>query len=195
MPKVVDHEQRRHDIIDALWQVVSDQGFAAVSVRNVAAQAGLPASTVAQAFDNRTDMLAQALEGLAKESESRRRLLSKKAPTVEQLVDDVMLTLPLSPKRIRQHGVWIALIDAAPTDPAARGALVALNENLADVIRSRLTRAVEAGVLRDDVNVDDQVLLIHAMIDGFSAQLIGTTTPKRAAIRDALGAHFRGLAT
>lgn len=193
MPKIVDHEQRRREIVDALWQVVADQGFGAVSVRSVAAQAGLPASTVAQAFDSRADMLAHAYESMVAEGQSRRGLLSRRTPTVESLADEVLVALPLTRTRVKKQGVWIALVDAAANDPCAANALVEMNAEIAGVVRERIARAVDAGVLRADVDVDAQTLLVHAMIDGFAAQIIGTSAPKRAEIRRALVGHFRNL--
>lgn len=178
----------------ALWDVVSERGFAAVSVRSVAAQAGLPASTVAKAFAARADMLAHAYEGLAAMGQARRALLTRRAPSVESLADEAMVALPLTTERARQHGVWIALIDAAGHDQAAAQALASMNESIAELIRSRITRAVDAGVLRADLDVGAQVLTVHAMIDGFAAQLLGTRAPNRAAIRAAFLAHFSQLA-
>ena len=36
---------------------------------------------------------------------------------------------------------------------------------------------------------------VHAMLDGFSVQVIGSGSPRKATIRAALCAHFRALAT
>lgn len=46
VPKIVDHDQRRAYLLDALWRVVASQGAAAVTVRSVAAEAGVSKSNV-----------------------------------------------------------------------------------------------------------------------------------------------------
>jgi AcrR family transcriptional regulator len=50
MPKKVDRQERRTLIADALMRVAADQGLAAVSLRTVAAEAGVSAGMVQPYF-------------------------------------------------------------------------------------------------------------------------------------------------
>ncbi|MDQ1250665.1 MAG: hypothetical protein QG597_5044, partial [Actinomycetota bacterium] len=50
MPKIVDHEARRREIVEAMWRIVQREGFAAVSVRSVAAEAGLSKASISHYF-------------------------------------------------------------------------------------------------------------------------------------------------
>ena len=61
MPKKVDHQARRTLIADALMQVAAEQGLEAVSLRHVAAAAGVSAGMVQHYFRTKDEMMAFAL--------------------------------------------------------------------------------------------------------------------------------------
>lgn len=194
MPKIVDHEQRRQEIVAALWRVVAREGFNAVSVRSVAAEAGLNPTTVALAFTSRTELLIEAYADLSGRDDARLTKLTKPGMSIEVLVDACLLAVPLTSARVQHAGVWIALVSAAGHDPAAAAALAEFSAGLSERIHDFIDRAVTEGVLRPTVDVATQALLVHAILDGFSVQVIGSGQPKRAAIKAALTEHFRSLA-
>jgi TetR/AcrR family transcriptional repressor of bet genes len=70
MPKVVDHQARRREIVDALFRVAVRDGLAAASIRTIAKEAGVPAPRVqyyfptkAALFDGAMTQLGQVLVG------------------------------------------------------------------------------------------------------------------------------------
>jgi TetR/AcrR family transcriptional repressor of bet genes len=50
MPKIVDHEQRRTEIVYALWLVIAEHGIEGVSLRHVAAAAGVSMGRIQHYF-------------------------------------------------------------------------------------------------------------------------------------------------
>lgn len=62
MPKQVDHTARRRAIADALWRVVARDGFEDVSLRHVAAEAGVSMGLVQHYFRTKEQMLLFALD-------------------------------------------------------------------------------------------------------------------------------------
>ncbi|HEY4615437.1 MAG TPA: TetR/AcrR family transcriptional regulator [Citricoccus sp.] len=83
MPKVVDHGQRRQELVEATWRIIARHGLSGATMRQIAAEAGfangalkpyfptkaeLIEATYAFVFDRtnrRVDAAAQGLEGLA----------------------------------------------------------------------------------------------------------------------------------
>lgn len=195
MPKVVDHEARRRQIVDALWRVVARDGFSAVTVRSVAAEAHLNPTTVALAFESRTQLLVQAYADLSRRDDEQLDRLLRRGMSVEVLVEACLLALPLTPRRAQHTAVWVALLDAAGNDAIAARAVADFGSGVRHRIRELLGRAVDEGVLRTTLDLDAQVVVVHAILDGLSVQVACTRTPKRAAIRSALSEHFRTLAT
>ncbi|MEU8183242.1 TetR family transcriptional regulator C-terminal domain-containing protein [Micromonospora sp. NPDC049044] len=71
MPKKVDHQERRTLIADALMRVAADQGLEAVSLRHVAAAAGVSAGMVQHYFRTKDEMMTFALSVVRERSQLR----------------------------------------------------------------------------------------------------------------------------
>ncbi|MFJ2738293.1 TetR/AcrR family transcriptional regulator [Streptomyces sp. NPDC087440] len=65
MPKLVDHEERRRQIADALVRVAGRRGLHAVGMRDVAAEAGVSLRLVQYYFQTKEMLLFHGLERLA----------------------------------------------------------------------------------------------------------------------------------
>ena len=62
MPKIVDHDARRKELVHAAWQVISDRGIDELTIREIARQAGYSAGILTHYFDGKDDLLAYALK-------------------------------------------------------------------------------------------------------------------------------------
>ncbi|MFG2043826.1 TetR/AcrR family transcriptional regulator [Dactylosporangium sp. NPDC048998] len=62
MPRKVDHDQRRRHIVEALLRIAGTQGLDAVSLREVAHEAGVSMGAVQHYFATKDEMLLFALE-------------------------------------------------------------------------------------------------------------------------------------
>ncbi|MEV6596220.1 TetR family transcriptional regulator C-terminal domain-containing protein [Actinoplanes sp. NPDC051346] len=71
MPKKVDHQERRRLIADALMRVAADQGLEAVSLRHVAAAAGVSTGLVQHYFRTKDEMMTFALSVVRERSRTR----------------------------------------------------------------------------------------------------------------------------
>jgi len=61
MPRKVDHDERRRHIVEALLHIAGTDGLDAVSLREVAQQAGVSMGAVQHYFATKEEMLAYAL--------------------------------------------------------------------------------------------------------------------------------------
>ncbi|MGW1677101.1 TetR/AcrR family transcriptional regulator [Saccharopolyspora sp. NPDC002376] len=71
MPKQVDHEARRVQIAEALLRLVSRGGLESVSLRDVAAEAGISMGAVQHYFKTKEQMLLHAMEHVNKRAGER----------------------------------------------------------------------------------------------------------------------------
>jgi AcrR family transcriptional regulator len=62
VPKRVDHEERRREIIQALWRIATEEGLPAVTLRRVAATAGISMNLVQYYFTTKGQMIRYGLE-------------------------------------------------------------------------------------------------------------------------------------
>ncbi|MBN6040436.1 TetR/AcrR family transcriptional regulator [Amycolatopsis sp. 195334CR] len=73
MPKRVDHEQRRREITGALWEIARAEGLGAVTLRRVAAEAGMSMNLVQYYFPAKEEMLEYGLRHLIEVASDRLR--------------------------------------------------------------------------------------------------------------------------
>src|SRR5689334_2590574 len=115
MPKIVDPEERRRLVAEAIFTIVVRDGLPHASLRNVAAEAGLAVGSVRHYFTNSDEMIDFALRALvdrigarilthaelaiAEPDRKKRRLL-----TAELLGE----LLPLDETRYTESAVWLA---------------------------------------------------------------------------------------
>lgn len=83
MPKQVDHDQRRREIAEALWRIASTGGLEAVSLGEVAVEAGVSKGMVQHYFRSKDDMLRYATGYLREQVEQR---ISRQPPTLRGLL-------------------------------------------------------------------------------------------------------------
>ena len=57
MPKIIDADDRRELVADAVFNVISERGLAQASLRNVAQAAGLALGSVRHYFDNQAELM------------------------------------------------------------------------------------------------------------------------------------------
>lgn len=170
MPKVVDHEQRRREIVAAVWTIAADRGLEAVSLGEVAATAGISKGLVQHYFASRDDMLLYAAEELRAVIE--RRITARLAgapPTVRAVLAAL---LPTDADGRRDALVANAFLIRARNDPVIARRVRQGHAMLRDAIASLLP------------TVDDPLLAadtLLALVSGLSEDiLLGHLTIKRA---------------
>ena len=70
MPKIVDHEQRRTEIIYALWQVIYERGIHAASYQAVARAAGISVGRIQHYFASKQDLVRAGCQAIVDTAES-----------------------------------------------------------------------------------------------------------------------------
>ncbi|MBE2999517.1 TetR family transcriptional regulator C-terminal domain-containing protein [Nocardiopsis sp. HNM0947] len=179
MPKIVDHEQRRRDLAQALWRVIANQGPAAVSIRSVAAEAGLSAGALRHYFQTREQLLLFAME--LSEQRVRQRLQEQarraQAPDadpdlIERVAGFAEQLLPLDPTRRAEYRAWEAAGELGEQD--------AHRQERWDQQRKlyrQLVAALAHAPLQDpsgphpDPRVEEWAEHLHTYVDGLALQL------------------------
>lgn len=164
MPKVVDQDQRREEIVRAFGRVVRREGLAGASVRAVAAEAGLSPGALRHYFDRQ-----DALIHFAAASMHRQVALRVQATMAELGEGDGLAMLeelmPLDDRRRDEFDVWLALVIAGASDPALATISRESHQGIARVCRYVLIRA---GIERPSPG---EVRDLHALVDGLSLHL------------------------
>ncbi len=180
MPKQVDPQQRQQEIADALWRVVDQRGFDAVSLRHVAAEAGVSMGLVQHYFRTKEQMLRFAMDAVAE------RVGRDYAAALAELPDPpsprasvralLQQWLPVDERRRREGHALFAFLVGGGTSGGVLGDW--LREGMRQ-LREFVTAQVSAAGVASDPQRATTILL--ALSDGLAAHLLGGhLTPEEA---------------
>jgi AcrR family transcriptional regulator len=166
MPKKVDHGERRREIIEALWRVAAQRGLAAVSFREVAAEARVSVRRVQYYFGTKAQLLAAAIQLLGERIVARglaRMAELGPEPTTRALLRAAIVgSLPSDDETSTDALLFLTFYIAAMTDTSLQSAdaLAAPRQTVGAVI-DLIQRAAEAGETRAgvDPHKDGQMIL------------------------------------
>lgn len=186
MPKTVDHAERRRQIVEGLVRVAGSAGLHAVTMRSVAAEAGVSLRLVQYYFQSKAQLMHHALRHLEQQSNDRwaARLAESSSPSSARSFVEAFLAeaLPVDePSRIF-HLVWTSYAVLAMSDeelaaqPFVEGPN-RLERQLAEV----LDKAQAGGELGADVDVSVEAARLLALNHGLGTSvLVGQRGPEAA---------------
>jgi AcrR family transcriptional regulator len=173
MPKIVDHEQRRRELAEAVWRVIRRHGVDGASVRTVAQEAGWSAGALRHYFGTQSELLGFAIELAAERIRERvdaLELADDPRRAVEQLLSEL---LPLDDERRSEAEVWLAFTARSLIDPQ----LQVRHAEIDDELRAACVRAVEMLGLPPGRRRGLEAERLHALLDGLA--LHGAMRPER----------------
>ncbi|MEV1174051.1 TetR family transcriptional regulator C-terminal domain-containing protein [Nonomuraea sp. NPDC049784] len=199
MPKVVDPDVRRDEVVDAVFRVVRRAGLEQASLRNVAEEAGLAIGSVRHYFAGHTELMVFAMQASIERVSARLEahigpLLAEQDQDARAEGVELMLSelLPLDERRRDEATVWLAFAMAARTRPELRPHAEAAYDGMRRLVSRILDRVARHRPLRGDAGVETARLC--ALIDGLTVE--GVLHPDRmtpALMTQALRRHLETL--
>lgn len=205
MPKIVDHAHRRDQIGRALWRVVERDGMRGVSVRSVAAEAGVSPGSLRYYFSSQPELIVFAVELMVERVTGRItdriRGIGASEDPVDWLTDLFKEGLPLDRARTTEMHVWNAFVEQSRVDPLLEPARRLEWSGAQWLCRTAVVNLLGLRVeTSPDLPLDDaleaEASLLHAVWDGLVIQLSAHPEPLRAEMADRLlRLHFEGIRT
>ncbi|AIY19385.1 TetR family transcriptional regulator [Pimelobacter simplex] len=194
MPRTIDHEARRARIGEAVWRLVLREGVGAVSLRTVAAEAGLVLGSLRHSFPTKAELLAFAM-GLAHERAAARVARHDAEPDPRRRVDGALHELlPLDDERTVEMRVHLALMAEGPRHAELTALSDAAHDAIAGLCRRCLHELREAGLVAGRRDLAREAVALHALVDGLALHAMQDAARRPAAVR-ALADHLDALAT
>jgi AcrR family transcriptional regulator len=199
VPKRADHQQRRRQIIEALWRITLRGGLNAASFREVAADAGVSVRLVQYYFGTKDQLLLAALGALAEQTGERvtaRISALGPDPSPRSVVQAVLGEfLPDDPQRRQAMLLFIAFQTASLTDPSlARAEALRVPRSLIDVLAGQLRAARQAGAITREIDPGKEATILVSVVSGLAVGVLAghhTAEEAGAIIGYALDQLFR----
>lgn len=178
MPKIVNHDERRKHIIDAVMAIIARDGFDRATMREIAAQAGYAHGAIVRYFPDKQSLLTAAF--LRVFEDSHQHTLASVAnlrglAALRQMSLDLM---PLDGAGVGGARVVLAFWERAAQDPEL---WQIHHDNITrrrDLIRRLLREARHDGELDPGLRIEDVVNRVSAHNAGW--QMLGVLVPEAA---------------
>lgn len=173
MPRLIDHDARRRELAEAVWRVIVREGVSAVSVRSVAAEAGVSTGSLRHVLPTKSELLATAM-GLAIDDATERFLAhSYVVDEVADAADWLSELLPLDEQRRVELEIQLALVAEAGGHPGLHARRDEAATGIREGCRSVLGVGIESGLFRPTLDLDREATRLHVLLDGLALHLIG----------------------
>ena len=172
MPKIVNWDERRDEILAATWRVIARDGIAKATVRAIAREAHCSAGILAHYFDDKADILGSALMLSHRRVAARMEAGAAGRAGLDALRVIMLEALPLDEERDLEAQIEISFWGRALGHPELRTVQNAEFDRFARRLRAHLAEARELGELRDGVDIDLAAHQLLVLIDGLSAQRV-----------------------
>ncbi len=95
MPKIIDHDQRRQDIVDVTWQLIVEGGIEAATMREIASRAGFANGALKHYFSGKDAIIEGAYERSLNRIRDRLRAHVEGKRGIEAIEISMRYTLPI----------------------------------------------------------------------------------------------------
>jgi AcrR family transcriptional regulator len=186
MPKRVDHGERRKLIADALMRVAAQHGLEAVSLRHVAAAAGVSAGMVQHYFATKDEMMAFALSVVREHGEARvSRAVAAlgEHPAPRTLLRTIVLELlPLDEEREADGRVALAFLAYTAVRPDVAAGMHQETAAMLGFLAGQIRAAQATWPADRRMDPDRAAVALLATMEGLGLYLLGGHYPADTAL-------------
>jgi len=172
MPKIVDWDARRDEILSATWRVIARDGIARATIRAIAREANCSRGILAHYFDDKADILGSALVMSHRRVAARMDAATAGRSGLDALRVVMLEALPLDEQRDLEAQIEISFWGRALGNPALRVLQHSEFDHLSTRLRRHLQEAAKLGQLSDSVDIDLAAHQLVVLIDGLSAERV-----------------------
>jgi AcrR family transcriptional regulator len=166
MPRMIDHDERRAQLSEAVWRVIEQDGGDGLTVRRIAEESGWSIGAIAHYFPSKDDLLVAAYrlalqrvnERFYGDLEAQRGLRGLRAA--------VRHNLCLTPESHLVARVWLAFLSRVTVRDDFQRLQRDDNARWQRAMQDKMRQAIADGELSPDFDLDDEATLLAAFVDG-----------------------------
>jgi AcrR family transcriptional regulator len=193
VPKLINHDKRRLDLVHTTWELIAADGIHAATVRRVAERAHVDPGSVRYIFPSQAELLAAAVAELRTRvvADAARRQTAYSRP--DQATARLIASLPDGGESKLLRRVESALRFGARQIPRLESELASCHVARAGECRQALA-ALAYGLEVSEQTLDFEFQRTYALIGGLGEQLSDSAALLSAVdARNVLSTHLRGV--
>jgi AcrR family transcriptional regulator len=168
MPRKVDHDERRRQVLDIACRVIESEGMDAATVRRVAQEAGCSTTVVSHYFANKHQLLELTYRRASEGAKKKVLEVLDRAPgDIEACLEAL---LPMDESRHRDWHIWFSFWGMAIGDPEFakehRGYLREVVKILADTLQQQF------GAPNRRLTYEGEAQRLFALVAGMAVQAV-----------------------
>lgn len=176
MPKIVDHDERRLELVDATWRIIARQGLEGATMREIAMEAGFANGALKPYFPTKDTLLEFAFGHVFNRTNNRIAGVTAGKSGIEALRAFCLEVLPLDEERINEARIVIPFWQKAVNDPQKAEIHQQSMDEWVSTIRRYLAEARDSGDVR--AAVDDSILARQLLNMLLGAQIEAALAPE-----------------
>ncbi|MBT2521074.1 TetR/AcrR family transcriptional regulator [Arthrobacter sp. ISL-28] len=175
MPKIVDHDERRLELVDATWRIIARLGIEGATMREIATEAGFANGALKPYFPTKDTLLTFAFSHVFNRTNERIAEVTAGKAGIAALRAFCVEVLPLDEERINEARIVIPFWQKAINDPGKAAIHRDSMEQWHAAILEYLAQARKSG----DVSsaVDDSTVAGHLLNMLLGAQIAAALAP------------------
>jgi AcrR family transcriptional regulator len=172
LPKIVDHQARREELVEATWRVIARAGMVGATMREIAREAGVSTGILAHYFADKEDLLGHALRL------SHRRVYERIHAGTQGLIGlpalrVIMLeALPLDQHRLLEAQIEMHFLSHAVGNDSLRELQNQEFERFWDALHHRVGEAQTLGEISTALDVDWITHQLIILVEGISLEAV-----------------------
>jgi AcrR family transcriptional regulator len=180
MPKVVDHDQRRIEIVEATWRIISRVGFEQATLQNISAEAGYANGAIKPYFPTKDDLLTFAFEFVFTQTNARMAEATRGLYGMDALRTYCLEILPTSDLKLNEARIVIPFWQLSLSDQAKFD----IHEKAMQRWRRTMARYLEEAKDAGEIPADRSTELVVGQLLNMTlgAQITATLTPQEQSV-------------
>jgi AcrR family transcriptional regulator len=172
VPKIVDHDARREELVEATWRVIARAGMVGATMREIAREAGVSTGILAHYFADKEDLLGYALRL------SHRRVYERIHARTQGLIGlgalrVIMLeALPLDQERLLEAQIEMHFLSHAVGNESLRELQNREFERFWDALHHRVSEAQTLGEISTAIDADWITHQLIILVEGISLEAV-----------------------
>lgn len=175
MPKIVDHDERRLELVDATWRIIARLGIEGATMREIALEAGFANGALKPYFPTKDMLLTFAFRHVFNRTNERIAEVTAGKAGIEALRAFCVEVLPLDSERVNEARIVVPFWQKAINDPEK----AAIHRESMDQWHAAIVAHLAQARTRGDVRaaVDDSAVAGHLLNMLLGAQIAAALTP------------------